>query len=147
MSQVLRSLPRRWRRKNCTAASTLGFDKFRFDGVVGLGSLVQIDLAFEGKTVGEVLVRGFIGPREKCVKRRRVAMLGLADLDIRVAAVFAPRHIAVPEVDMPARELPDALETVRVCSLVLARQRDVATVDRHALISGETAVALVHFAE
>jgi hypothetical protein len=53
----------------------------------------------------------------------------------------------MPEVDVPARELPDALEAVRVGAPVFARERDIPPIDRHALFSRQVAIAFVDLAE
>ena len=41
----------------------------------------------------------------------------------------------MPEVDVPASELPDALEAVRIGAPVLARERDVSPIDRDAFFA------------
>ena len=53
----------------------------------------------------------------------------------------------MPEVDVPARELPDALEAVRVGAPMLARERDVAAIDRDALFGGRDRDSLRSFPE
>ena len=75
---------------------------------------------------------GFVGAREEGVELRRKFPRRFAHLDIRIRAVGVPGHVAMPEVDVPARELPHALEAVRIVAPMLARERHVSSIDRYA---------------
>ena len=112
-----------------------GLDEFRFLRRFGRRRSARIDLALEGQAIRQVFMRGLVRAREECIERCGVVAFGLAHLDARIRAVLAPRHIAMPEVDVPAGELPNPLEPVRVGAPVFARQRDVAAIDRDPLFS------------
>ena len=80
-------------------------------------------------------MRGFVGAGEERIERRREASHRFANLQARERAVLVARRVAMPEVDVPARELTHALETVRIGAPVLARERDVAAIDGDALLA------------
>ena len=84
--------------------------------------------------IGSGLARLESVARQEGVERRGVMRLALAQLDVREGTVGAPGQVAVPEVDVPARELPHPLEAVRIVAPMLARERHVTAIDRHALV-------------
>ena len=70
-----------------------------------------------------------------------------SNLLVRGFAVLVSRPIAMPEIDVPARELPDALEAMRVGAPVFARECHVSPVNRDPLFSRKITIPLVDLSE